>query len=261
MLDQITDLVVEVAREELLPRFDHSPFRLKADRSLVTEADLALQRRLGSLLKERWPEIALLGEEMPREEQEGRLRETGRLWCLDPLDGTTNFVAGVPFFSVSLALLEGGSPTLGLVYDPIRDERFVAVEGEGAFMNGHRLGIGRRATELARAVAVVDFKRLPAGLRHRLTDSPPYASQRSFGSSALEWAWVAAGRGDLYLHGGQRLWDYAAGSLILAEAGGLSSTLGGEAVASRSIAPRSVVAALDRDLFKEWSRWLKGGDP
>ena len=102
---------------------------------------------------------------------------------------------------------------------------------------------------------MIDFKRLGAGLRQRFV-SPPYSSHRSFGSSALEWAWLAAGRGHVYLHGGQKLWDYAAGSLILAEAGGHSSTLQGEPGYTSAVASRSVVASLHKELFEAWSGGL-----
>ncbi len=103
---------------------------------------------------------------------------------------------------------------------------------------------------------MVDFKRLPAGLARRLISDPPYASQRNFGSSALEWAWVAAGRGHVYLHGGQKLWDFAAGSLILTEAGGFSCTLAGEPVFKSSLESRSVIAASGEALFRSWRDWL-----
>ena len=101
-------------------------------------------------------------------------------------------------------------------------------------------------------MALVDFKRLPGPLAAHLAARPPYASQRNLGACALEWAWLAAGRGHVYLHGGMGLWDYAAGSLLLAEAGGVSATLDGDPVLRFDTGPRSAVAAADPDLFAAW---------
>ena len=86
---------------------------------------------------------------------------------------------------------------------------------------------------------------------------PPYGSQRNLGSCVLEWAWMAANRGHLYLHGGMKLWDLAAGTLILAEAGGYACTLQGEAVFKPALEPRSVVISPDRALFEAWLQYLQ----
>lgn len=257
---ELQDIVAAAAERELLPRFSTDIARLrKADRSVVTEADLAMQQRIGEELARCWPQYGLLGEEMSSREQR-RLLGTldGGLWCLDPLDGTTNFVSGIPFFSVSLALLTAEGPLLGLVYDPVRRECFAAERGRGAWLDGRRLEPGDKGLTLAQCTAGVDFKRLPPALAVSLVQRAPFGSQRNLGSAALDWCWIAAGRLDLYLHGGQKLWDYAAGSLILQEAGGHALTLEGEAVYSPSIRPRSVVAARDGRLFREWTRWIDG---
>ena len=203
----------------------------KLDGSVVTEADIALQRRLQQELARHWPEYDFLGEEMAGHEQEELMRVCTQkgLWCLDALDGTSNFAAGVPYFAVSLALLIHCRPELGLVYDPVRDECFTAQRGQGAWLNGLSLGT-RAALELPlpRCIAAVDFKRLAARSAARLARRRPTVRQRNFGASSLDWCWLADGRFHVYLHGGQKLWDYAAGHLILAEAGGRSQTLAGE---------------------------------
>jgi myo-inositol-1(or 4)-monophosphatase len=111
---------------------------------------------------------------------------------------------------------------------------------------------------MQRAIACVDFKRLGAPLAASLATRPPYASQRSLGSVALDWCWVAAGRFHLYVHGAQGLWDYAAGCLILAEAGGASQTLQGEAVFENSLRKRSALAAVDPSLLRDWADWVAG---
>ena len=228
----------------------------KADGSVVTATDTAIQERVGTLLAERWPQYGFLGEEMEAEAQWQALTAAEGLWCLDPLDGTSNYAAGVPYYAVSLALLVGGKAELGVVYDPTRGECFTARRGRGAWLNGRALSGPTRSVALERAVAMVDFKRLDRDLTLRLTTQPPYHSQRNFGAVALDWCWLAAGRGDLYLHGGQFLWDYAAAELVFAEAGGRARTLQGEPVASGGLGRRSVAAALDPALFDEWCDWL-----
>lgn len=250
------DIVVTAARAEL-PHRCHITRRHKADGSLVTEADLAVQRRIRTALEAQWPGLGFLGEEMETAEQEQALQclDTG-VWCLDPLDGTNNFAAGIPYYAVSLAFLKQGQVQQAIVYDPSRDECFTAVRGEGAWLNGHRLEPHPAGIGLREAVALVDLKRLPGELTGRLIQRPPYASQRSFGAVALDWCWVAAGRVHVYLHGRQKLWDYAAGSLILEEAGGLAVSLDGEPVYRAGLAPRSAAAALDNELYEAWVEWL-----
>ena len=251
------------ALDELLPRFADVQRHIKRDGSIVTEADHAMQARMQTMLAEHWPQYDFLGEEMPRARQEELISTPGQgLWCLDPLDGTSNFAAGLPFFCVSLALLVQGRPEVGLVYDPVRDECFMAQRGKGAWLNG--ISMGTMATlglSLQRCIAVVDFKRLTPTLATTLAARPPFGSQRNFGSSALDWCWLADGRFHVYLHGGQKLWDYAAGSLILAEAGGQALTLHGEEVISPDLLPRSVVATLDPDLFRNWTAWVREQQP
>lgn len=250
------DIVVEIARAEL-PHRCHITRRHKADGSIVTEADLVMQRRIRAALHEQWPALGFLGEEMEREEQERALQclDTG-VWCLDPLDGTNNFASGIPYYAVSLAFLKQDSVQLAIVYDPSRDECFTAQRGQGAWLNEHRLEPHPAGIGLREAMALVDLKRLPEDLTNRLIKQPPYASQRSFGAVALDWCWLAAGRIQVYLHGKQKLWDYAAGNLILEEAGGQAITLDGKAVYQAGLAPRSAAAALDPDLYRAWIEWL-----
>lgn len=254
----LAKLVRTAAREELLPRFTRVTQQHKADGSILTEADLAIDARLRGMLAEHWPEIAFLSEEMDAAEQLRLLQiPDQRLWCLDPLDGTSNFAAGIPFFGVSLALLQAGRVELGVIYDPIRDECFTTQRGAGTALNGLRLHTMPIATTLDKCVALIDFKRLSSKLRNRLIEAAPYHSQRNFGSCALEWAWLTASRGQIYLHGGQKLWDFAAGSLLLEEAGGASSTLQAEAVFVPRLESRSVVASPDPALAKHWLSWLQ----
>jgi len=258
-LATLTALVRDAAREELLPRFNRIGHQVKADGSLLTEADLAVDRRLRRTLADAWPELAFLSEEMTGEQQLALLADTSRpLWCLDPLDGTSNFAAGIPLYAVSIALLIEGRPRLAVTYDPVRDECFSAIEDKGAWLNGQRLVTKSFDTPLSRGVALVDLKRLPSALARRLAQTPPYGSQRNLGSCALEWAWLAAGRGHVYLHGGQKLWDLAAGILLLTEAGGQALTLDGHPPCCGEMGPHSAMAALDPTLFEVWQQWLAG---
>lgn len=255
-LEQLKHIIITASNEELLPRFNSVKRNYKRDGSVVTEADLVMQARLISYLKEMEPSIALLGEEMTAEQQQTLLASDTPLWCLDPIDGTSNFAAGVPYFCVSLALIEKGTITLGLVYDPIREECFSAQRGQGAFLNNKRLSSESTGLHLKNAIAMIDFKRLPPELATQLITHRPYASQRSLGSIALELCWIAAGRGHIYLHGKQQLWDYAAAQVILSEAGAQILTLEGETLRSDSLKPVSSIAALDASLFNEWATYL-----
>jgi myo-inositol-1(or 4)-monophosphatase len=274
---EVGELLRSAAREELLPRFAAVQHHVKHDGSLVTEADLALQARLRRELTGRWPQYDFLAEEMGGQEHEllaavalGRASRVdggppsaavNGLWCLDPLDGTSNFAAGIPFFAASLALLVGGEPRLGIVYDPVRDECFSARRGGGAFLNGERIAPAVAPAEVRRCIACVDFKRLERALAARLATHQPFGSQRNFGASSLEWCWLADSRFHLYLHGGQKLWDYAAGWLILEEAGGCSTTLSGEPVFRLQLEPRSVIATRAATLFVPWRDALAGERP
>ena len=154
-----------------------------------------------------------------------------------------------------MALVVKGQPRLAVVYDPVRKECFSARAGGGAFMNGNRITCNQTLA-LNACIANVDYKRLVGELAERLVRSPPYRSQRNLGSSVLEWCWLAAGRVQLYLHGGQKLWDFAAGYLILTEAGGAATTLSGGALDCASLKKRSVVAAVNPELLSQWSSWI-----
>lgn len=256
-LQQVANILIEAAAEELVPRFAEVARTHKTDGSIVTSADISMQAVVQAELAKNWPEYGFLGEEMLDVDQKRAWDNPDKgIWCLDPLDGTSNFAAGIPFFSVSLALIINGEPELGIVLDPMRNECFTAVRGKGAWLNGTLLTADINHIPLQRSIAVVDFKRLPDVLAARLGAAPPYGSQRNFGSSALDWCWLAADRYQVYVHGGQKLWDFAAGSLIFEETGGQAKTLDGGRVCCGDIQPRSVVAALDPHTFEQWWKWI-----
>lgn len=257
LLDAVIAVVRDVARREIMPRFLKVAHSRKADGSLFTAADIAAQDALANALQAISP-AAVVGEEMtPETQTEQWLAGDAGLWCIDPIDGTSNFVNGLPYFAVSVALWRAARPVLGVIYDPVADEAFYARQGAGAFVNGERLPIKTYVPALKNAMAGVDLKRLDRALARALVTTPPYMSHRTFGSSALEWCYAAAGRYDVYVHGGQKLWDYAAGVLIMTEAGGCFCSLGHDDYWSAPLWQRSVVAALDPVLFESWKSWLR----
>jgi myo-inositol-1(or 4)-monophosphatase len=218
--------------------------------------DLAAQHALEAALKAIAP-YPVLGEEMEDAEHQAHwLAGSAGLWCVDPIDGTTNFVSGLPFFAMSIALLKQGRTVLGVVYDPQADECFYAEAGGGAFLDGEPLPLKTPPEALNRSIAGVDFKRIPRALAGRLAAEHPYSSQRNLGASTLDWCYLAAGRIHLYLHGGQKLWDYAAGALILEEAGGCVSRVDGSDFWAGEPWTRSVAAAATPDLHAQWRNWL-----
>ena len=252
----IEALIRLVAHEEILPRFNKTGYELKTDGSLLTEADLSTDRRIKQGLHELHPSIDFLSEEMTSKEQESLLKNSESLWILDPLDGTSNFAAGIPLFATSLALIQNGRIVLACSYDPIRDEMYSATLGQGAFLNGKPLVCVTSGFTLKHSIAIVDFKRLPKDLTHKLLAKAPYKSQRNLGSCVLEWAWMAANRGHIYLHGGMKLWDYAAGTLLLSEAGGYASTIDGKEIFTPKMQNRSVIISPDKKLYEAWREWL-----
>ncbi len=254
---EVADMVRSVGRTVLAGGLQ-SDIQIKRDGSFVTQHDLDIQTRLFDMLRSRWPDVPLLGEEMPEDQREEIISNAECFWCLDPLDGTTNFTSGLPFYGISLAFIEHGLARLGVVYDPVRDECFMATSGGGAVLNGVPLKTMQTSRSL-HCIACVDFKRLARTLAEHLVAQPPYKSQRNLGACVLEWCWLAANRFQLYLHGGQKLWDYAAGNLILHEAGGAAVTLDGIQIPVQGqfrTRKLSVVAASNPALLDDWLSWI-----
>lgn len=230
--------------------------RHKSDGSSLTDADEATQRALA----ERLPSIEaglVLGEEMTADEQAALwLAGDQGVWVIDPIDGTTNFANGIPIFGLSVAYMVGGQTQFGVVYNPIADDAFYAARGAGAWLNGVRLPLRKAAARLDLAVAGADLKRVPPTMAANLAVHSPCYSLRNFGSSALEWCFVAAGRLDVYVHGGQMLWDYAVGSLLVEEAGGVASDFSGAVIQPDPRTKQAVVVAASASLHAQWLDWL-----
>lgn len=257
MLKAMAAAMKLVADKEVMPRYMRVAHQQKYDGSLCTEADLAAQDALITRLQA-IHNVPVLGEEMDAAIQE-KIWGNGKqeLWCIDPIDGTSNFVHGLPYFALSVALIRDGKSVLGVVYDPVAKEVFAAERGRGAFLNGVKMHKHCVSKELSGALANVDLKRLSGKLASAIASNPPYASQRNFGASTLDWCYAAAGRYDAYLHGGQKLWDYAAGSLVLEEAGGHVCSLQYDDFYEGNVWQRSVIAALDTNIFNAWKDWIR----
>lgn len=257
MLSAVITAVKAVAQQEILPRYLRVARQRKVDGSVITEADLATQEALSRELRKIYPGT-VVGEEMPEQEQVDQwLAGDAGLWCMDPIDGTSNFVNGLPYFAVSVALMRQGRSVLGVVYNPVADEMFYAEQGNGAYLNGEKLPIKEHVPALRGAMANIDLKRLNHKLAEGICSARPFSSQRNYGACALEWCYTAAGRFDLYLHGGQKLWDYAAGCLILEEAGGQMCGFDQDDFWAEPLWQRPTIAALDPDLFIQWRDWVR----
>jgi fructose-1,6-bisphosphatase/inositol monophosphatase family enzyme len=260
-LDALVDVVHDVARSELLPRFrgaTHARFA-KADGSFSTEADHAAQAALAVRLSA-LADVPIVGEEMKEAHQLAAWRGGGSgVWVIDPVDGTTNFASGIPYFAVSVAYMVDGRSRLGVIHNPVSGETFSAASGRGAWLQDERLPLRSTDLDLADAVAAIEEKRLPRALALRALESPPFHSMRNFGAGVLHWCELAAGRMDVFMNGGQELWDYAAGYLMLEEAGGFMCRLDHDDFFAGEDLRRSVVAARTGRLFEQWKAWVREG--
>ena len=258
LLKQVEELAVNVSNKIILPNITSVHATIKDDGSLVTDVDILAQNEIsGQLVK--LVDLPVLSEEMTELQQQHVIdAESPDYWCVDPIDGTSNFVYGVPYWCVSIALIIGGQIKMGVVYDPNRDECFSASDCSVTTLNGRPLQADKKGqmTELKHCLGLIDFKRLPPVVAEKLVSDPPYRSQRSFGASALDLCWIAAQRCHLYLHGRQKLWDHAAGLMILKQAGGQAETFEGGTVFQNNLQPKSVLAASSELLMKKWKTYF-----
>jgi myo-inositol-1(or 4)-monophosphatase len=202
--------------------------REKGPSDLVTEADVASQRAIRDTLLGAYPQHGFLAEE----NESIPPGADGLRWIVDPLDGTTNFVHGIPTFAVSIGLEQHGRLLLGVVYDPSRDECYLAATGEGASLNGAPLRVSQTC-ELSKAVVGVSFPpqvgRSSQEVLRFLEVLTRCRATRRTGSTALNLCYVAAGRFDALWSYSTKPWDVAAGALIVREAAGmLTGPAGGE---------------------------------
>lgn len=192
----------------------------------VTDADLASQQTIQRILHEAFPDHDFLGEEDPH----GRIADGRHRWILDPLDGTQNYVHGLPNFCVSLALEHDGQLLAGCIFDPTSGDCYTAKQGGGAWLNGEKAQVstaGRLADALVAISLPPQVNRHSPELKNAIEISLSAQGMRRFGSSALNLAFVAAGRLDAFFATETYVWDVAAGLLLVQEAGGCATAPGG----------------------------------
>lgn len=261
--EPVTRIVQEIAMRDLMPRFRRVAAERKHDGSVVTEADRVVEAALADALP-RIVDCPVLGEEMDLVSQRQLWANGEWFWCVDPLDGTANFAAGKRYFGISVALMHRRRSVFGMVLDPNRDELFHAHLGGGAWLTEKHAAAKRLKVQptvpLADAYLEIGrYKRL-GRLQSALRAHAPCRKVGQIGASVLQWCHLAASRVDVFLHAGEHPWDYAAGALILEEAGGRTATLThddywrGDADAMWE---QSVIAARHPALFEDWKRWVR----
>lgn len=256
MLPRVAELVRAVARAEILPRFRTVRADRKPDGSLVTEADVAAQAALEAGLQA-IVACPVVGEEMLEAEQRHLWQAGGWCWCVDPLDGTGNFVNGKPYFGVSVALVHDRITQLAVIFDPSAQELFSAVRGGPALLNGSPLVRSGPVRTLATARAEAGLYKKLGRLKQALIAEAPFAQLHMSGASVLQWCHLAAGRYDIFVHPGEHPWDYAAGALILESAGGKLCTFTHDDYWSDPAWHRSAIAATSAELFAPWREWVR----
>jgi myo-inositol-1(or 4)-monophosphatase len=226
---ELAERAARAAGEVLMSYYGHPAEGLAAKSSatdLVSDADRQAERTIRELLAAERPEDGLLAEEGSHARA-----ESGRRWIVDPLDGTINFLYGFPAWAVSVALEDADGLALGVVHSPVHEETFHAVRGEGAFLGERRLAV-REARPLERALVSTGFsyesdrRAQQAEVMRELL--PLVRDIRRPGAAALDLAWLAAGRVDAFFERGLQHWDWAAGRLLVEEAGGVVEWLDDE---------------------------------
>lgn len=213
--------LVKKSRELIYRELEAAKVTVKGAADYVTNVDFAVQNFMKQELELRFPDIRMIAEE----KENKNLSEDARYWILDPIDGTTNLIHHYGLSAVSLALYEQGELTFGAVYNPFYEELFYAAKGEGAYLNGKRIFVNERVEFQD---AVVAYGSSPYDKNRAKNLFPLYyrifmkaADFRRTGSAALDLCYVACGRQHAYIEQDLKPWDYAAGSLILTEAGGI----------------------------------------
>jgi len=231
-----------------------SAVRRKGVNDFVTRVDLEAETAIQRILAERCPGHGILAEES------GGDAGADWLWVIDPLDGTTNFIHGIPHFAVSLALLHGGRPQIGIIYDPLSRERFHALAGRGAFLNDRPIAVSA-TSDLAAALGATGFPFKAPELRRAYAGA--FASMmgrckdmRRCGAAALDLAHVACGRYDFFWEAHLLPWDFLAGRLLVEEAGGRSSDFAGKALGLRAGSVLAANPALFPALLREIDGWF-----
>jgi myo-inositol-1(or 4)-monophosphatase len=226
----------------------------KGEINLVTDVDIACQTRIMELISAAFPEDDIVSEEKVNDYPEGRNR-----WIIDPLDGTTNYAHGYPFFCTSIAYEKAGEVILGAVYNPIFHELFYCRKEQGAYLNGEKLSVSRQG-DLKNALLTTGFPYdLPTTKRTNIENFVEFLFKaqaiRRDGSAALNLCYLACARFDGFWELSLNPWDTAAGCLMVTEAGGMVSDFAGEKfsiygreiVASNGVIHEDMLAVLNAD--------------
>lgn len=232
MRQPFVNIAVQAARAagSLIVRALERPDRIKvmekAPNDYVTEVDRKAEQEIINIIRKAFPQHAIIGEES------GSLGEHEVEWIIDPLDGTRNFIHGFPHFSVSIAVRQQGRLEHGVIYDPVRDDLFTASRGRGAALNEHRIRVSTQSNLDACLLGTgFPFRHSPDRVslytQSLATMLPLCGDVRRAGSAALDLAYVACGRLDGFWEMGLKIWDVAAGALLIREAGGLLSDFAG----------------------------------
>ncbi len=232
-MDPLINIAVRAARRagsiilRNMDRLDSVHVHTKSPNDFVTDIDTQAEQAIIEIIRKAHPDHAILAEESGRHGQGSEVE-----WIIDPLDGTTNYLHGFPAFAVSIAITEKGRLTHGVVYDPLREELYIAVRGRGALLNDRRLRVASKSN-LHSALIGTGFpfrniRNLDQYLAMFRTVLENTAGIRRAGAAALDLAWTAAGRLDGFFELGLKPWDIAAGALLVEEAGGVYGNVDGK---------------------------------
>ncbi len=223
---------------------------LKGPANFVTAADRKAEAVLRDELITARPGYGFLGEEGGRHEGSDKTHT----WVVDPLDGTSNFVHGIPHFAISIALEREGTVVAGVIYNPANDDLFTAERGKGAFLNDTRLRVAarRRLADSVIGCGLPHLGRgdLALGAREIAAVQPQVAGLRRFGAAAIDLAWVAAGRLDAYWERNLSPWDIAAGLIMVREAGGYVTDLDGKDTTPATVDVLAGNETIHREMLK-----------
>lgn len=222
-----------MAQFEQLNRLE---IRAKADNDFVSNVDIAVEQELVKIIRAAYPKHRIIAEEEQSLDNLGDNSEkknsgSAYCWVIDPIDGTTNFIKGLPHFAVSIALLKNNKPEIGVVYQPITDELFAAAKGQGATLNDRRIRVANTLPENAIIATGIPFRHpdtMPKQIRCLQNVLANFPDIRRAGAASLDLCYAACGRVDGYYEFGLSAWDIAAGALIAQESGAIVSDTDGD---------------------------------
>jgi myo-inositol-1(or 4)-monophosphatase len=219
---------------------------------MVSYVDVQAEEKILKIIKEILPEAGVLGEELG---ESGENSQKGYCWIIDPIDGTTNYLHGIPFFAISLALTKDGEPVIGIVYEVVRSEIFYAWQGGGAYCNEASIRVSDtshlKSALIATGFPYSEFGRMETFLqilRHLMQKSHGI---RRIGSAALDLAYVASGRIDGFFELGLNPWDVAAGILLVREAGGTVASFSSKPEETEQFLYGKEIIATNKHIFNE----------